>query len=108
MSINWGMVTAASRHVVSYSMGAATMAATFKLISAGDAQTITHSIQQISDGVASIAAGVAPLIGLGMGAYAVLSARLKAQMAAVNASGTVKAVPADAPVAQISEPPPKT
>lgn len=105
MDINWGMVTAAGRHVVSYSMGAATMAATLHIISAGDAQTIAHSVQQISDGFALIAAGASPLIALGMGAFAILSARLKAQMAAVNASGVVKAVPVSAPVDKISEPP---
>lgn len=105
MKINMAIVTAAGRHVVSYSMGAVTMAAALHIISSGDAQTISHSIVQISDGVAQIAAGAAPLIAIGMGLFAAWSGRLKSQMAAVNASGAVKVVAADAPVAKISDPP---
>ena len=95
-------VAAAGRHVLSYSMGAVTALAALHLIGAGDATTISTSINQISDGVAQIAAGVAPLLTIAAGWYAAWTASHKQQIASVNAIDGVKVVADTSKSVQVS------
>lgn len=102
---NQSSVSAFGRHVISYSMGAVTAAAALHLVSADDAATLTGSVTQISHGVAEIAAGLSPIIGLVSGLYAAWSATHKAQIAAVNAVPGVKVVSDAVPAKMLTEPP---
>jgi hypothetical protein len=79
-------VNAFGRHVVSYSMGAVSMAVLFHVASPGDGQTATAAISQIVDGLKSVIAGATTLISFGMGIYAAFTAGPSAQIAAVAKS----------------------
>lgn len=76
-------VAAAGRHVASYAAGAVTAAAAFHLLSTQDAATLQTSVQQITNGVSEIAAGLGPIIALLSGFYATWSASHKQQVKAV-------------------------
>ena len=101
---NQAQVAAAGRHVLSFSMGAVTMAATLNLISGGDASTISNSLTQISSGIAQIAAGLAPLIGIATAFYASYTSSHTAQIAAVNALPGVKVVASTAQAQTVTAP----
>ena len=73
------------KHVVSYSMGAVTMAAGVHLISGDQAQTIGGAIQQIANGVSSLVGGVSTLIAVGSGLWAAYRVSRAAQVATVAA-----------------------
>ena len=85
-------VLAAGRHVVSYSMGAVTALAAVHLISSGDATTIANSINQISQGMALIFAGLGPIIALASGWWATYTSSSKVQIATVKAMPGVEVV----------------
>lgn len=99
-------LAAAGRHTLSFSMGAVAAAAALHLFTGDQAATITTSVTQIGNGVAEIAAGLAPLIALATGAYATWTASRKSQMAAVNNDKTngVKVVPETSPTPAVTEP----
>ena len=97
---------AAGRHVLTFSMGATAAVAALHVISSDQASTITTSVTQIGNGVAQIAAGLAPLIALATGAYATWTASRKSQMAAINddKGNLVKVVPNTSPTPAVTEP----
>lgn len=77
---NQTQILAFSRHIPSFAAGAIFYAATFGVVSSGDATTANHAITQISDGVKDIMAGVSALIPIGMGAWAAVKASPLVQM----------------------------
>lgn len=87
-----GQTTAFGRHVVSYAMGAVTMAAALHVVNDGQASSLTTAITQIVNGVTSIAGGVATLISVGAGLYAAWSASPLSQLLAVAKNAEVKQV----------------
>ena len=99
-------LAAAGRHVLTFSMGATAAVAALHVISSDQASTITTSVTQIGNGVAQIAAGLAPLIALATGAYATWTASRKSQMAAINddKGNLVKVVPNTSPTPAVTEP----
>lgn len=94
-----GQWTAFGRHVVSYSMGAITVAAAGHLVSSQDASSLTTAVTQIANGVTSIAGGVATIISVGAGLWAAYSSSPLRQLLAVAKNPDVKQVIASAPVA---------
>lgn len=79
-------VSAAGRHVLTFSMGVVTAMAALHVISSGDAATISQAISGISSGLAAIATAAAPLIAIVSGWYAAYTASHKAQVASVKAA----------------------
>jgi hypothetical protein len=97
---------AAGRHVLTFSMGATAAVAALHVITSDQATTITTSVTQIGNGIAEIAAGLAPLIALATGAYATWTASRKSQITAVNADpgNGVKVVADTASAPQVNAP----
>lgn len=96
---------AVGRHVVSYAMGGVTVLGVMHMISGGDVTTLTNSINQISQGVALIAAGLGPIIGIASAAWSAYTASAKSQIAAVNAGDNgVKVVAATTPAPTVTAP----
>jgi len=87
-----GQASAFGRHVVSYAMGAVTMAVAFHAISNQDGTSITGAIGQIVNGVTSIAGGVSTLIAVGSGIWAAWTASPLRQLLAVAANPDVSKV----------------
>jgi len=73
------------RHVVSYAMGAVTMAAGLHFVSSDQAESITAAIHQIASGLTSIYGGMSTLIAIGSGLWAAYRVSLSAQKATVAA-----------------------
>lgn len=88
----YGQVIAFGRHVVSYAMGAVTMAAALHVVDNNQAASLTTAITQITNGVTSIAGGVATLITVLTGLYAAWSASPLSQLLAVAKNTEVKQV----------------
>jgi len=81
--ISFGRVT------LSYAMGAVTMAAGFHFITQNQAQSIGQAIEQIANGITSIAGGVATLVTVGTGLWAAYRVSRGAQVTTVsNITGT--------------------
>jgi hypothetical protein len=86
---------ALGRHVVSYTMGGVTVLGVLHVVNGGDVATLTNSINQISQGVALIAAGLGPIIAIASGLWSMYTASPKQQISAVNtADNGVKVVAA--------------
>ena len=85
-------VLAIGRHVVSYAMGGVTVLGVMHIVSASDVATLTTSIDQISQGVALIAAGLGPIIGIISALWSAYTASSKAQIATVKAMPGVEVV----------------
>lgn len=102
---NSSQVAAFGRHVATYAAGAITAVSVLHIVSAGDAATLSDSLNKISSGFASIAAGLGPIIALVSGWYAAWSASRKSQIAAVNATPGVKVVSETAIAKVVTEPP---
>src|SRR6185312_1268783 len=92
---SYGQITAFGRHVVSFSMGGIAFLTIAHIVTAGQAGDATNAINQISSGVASIIAGVTTLVSIGSGVWAAVSASLKSQVAAVQASPVVQVITSD-------------
>lgn len=86
------------RHVVSYAMGAITMAAALHVVTGDQASSLTTAVTQISNGVVSIAGGIATLVSLGAGLYAAWSSSPLSQLLAVAKNADVKQVVVANPV----------
>lgn len=87
-----GQATAFGRHVVSYSMGAITMAAALHVVKDSDASSLTTAVTQISNGVVSIAGGLATIVSVGAGLWAAWSSSPLRQLLAVANNVEVKQV----------------
>lgn len=75
-----------ARHLVTYAMGIVTALAATHIVTASSAQSATDAVNQISTGLASIITGATTLIAFGSAVWATVSASLKSQIAAVQAS----------------------
>jgi hypothetical protein len=62
--LNWNQYKAIGRHALTYTAGAVTMAAAVGLLSQGDAGSLTNGLNQIADGLAGVAKGVAAIAGV--------------------------------------------
>ena len=71
---------AIGKHVITFAAGAAM---TFGIMTHGDADTLVTSFDHLVNGVKEIAAGVAPLVALGMGLWARYNASNAAKTASV-------------------------
>ena len=65
-----GQVLAFGRNMVAFGGGAVATAATFHVISQGDATSATGAISQIVSGVTNITTGLGTLLGIAMGVWA--------------------------------------
>lgn len=95
------------RHVVTFAAGAVTAGAALHLLTGGQASDATTAISQISSGVASIAAGVATLVGIASAGYAALTASPLWQLLAVAKNPDVAKVVMTDPAAAGAVPSPK-
>jgi hypothetical protein len=68
-----GQASAFGRHVVSYAMGAITMAAAVHVVNGQDASSLTTAVSNIANGVTSIAGGIATIVSVAAGLYAAWS-----------------------------------
>lgn len=84
--------SAFGRHVLSYSMGAATMAVAVHVISSDQGTAITTAFSQIASGIASLTGGISTLIAVGSGLYAAWTASPLSQVKAVAAMPDVLGV----------------
>lgn len=89
-----GMATSFGRHVLTYSMGAVTMAVAVHAVSPEQGASITKAVTDIGSGIASITGGVTTLVAIGSALYAAWSAAPSSQIKAVAAQPDVaKIVP---------------
>jgi hypothetical protein len=104
--LSLAQVAAAGRHLLTFVSGgvsgAAAVLATLHVVSAGDVATIANSLTQISNGVAEIVAGLAPLVAIASGAWAAWTASHTSQIAAVNAVPGIKVVKESGPGAVVT------
>jgi sulfite exporter TauE/SafE len=77
-------LVAIGRHVVSYAMGGITVLSVTHLVTADQANQLGQSIDKISQGVALIATGLAPIIAIVSSIYASWAQSQKSHIAAVN------------------------
>jgi hypothetical protein len=87
-----GQASAFGRHVVTYAMGAVTMAVTLHLVSSQDGASISGAIGQIVTGITSIVGGISTLIAIGSGVWAAWTASPFRQLLAVAANPDVSKV----------------
>lgn len=80
---NLDQVSAFGRHVISFAMGAITIAATVNVVNTDQVNSLTAAISQIAHGVGEIAAGLAPIVAIISGLYAARTASPMAQIATV-------------------------
>lgn len=85
------------RHIITFAMGAATLAGFLGLLSAGQTTDATHAVEQISSGFSSIIAGTTTLIGLGSALWAAWSASPFSQLVSVSKNPQVAQVIVNSP-----------
>ena len=78
--MNWtlGQWQAIGRHVLSYMAGMVTIAVTFNLISHDQAVALLQHLNEVSDGVVSVAKGILGLAGILVPIYTALMAKSSA------------------------------
>lgn len=88
------------RHVVSYAMGAVTVAVALNFVTGDQGTALSTAVTQIVSGVQSIAGGVATIVSVITAIYAARSASPTNQIAAVASNPDVSKVVTTPAVAQ--------
>jgi hypothetical protein len=89
MKLNMRQVTAAARHVLSFTMGAIAIGSVVHIIDTNQVADITGAVNQIATGLESVAAGVATLVTIGTAMY---SAYLKSNQQLITATAAIPSV----------------
>lgn len=92
MNWNWNSYKAAGKHVASYAAGGVTVAVVFGLINQGQGVDATADINSITNGIESIAKGIAGLIAIATPIYTAWKAANNASPAG-QAAALTAAIP---------------